>query len=125
MNGNYIVIGTVSGQTFTPLAAVKSQDIQNGADTIEKASSSQQNWKEFIAGRKEWGINVNYLVLENANTNVRDVLKVGDTYTLRIKDRDGNYSVTGSAICTQCKQTYSNGNLCAGSFAFKGTGALT
>ena len=125
MNGNYIVIGTVSGQTFTPLAAVKSQDIQNGADTIEKASSSQQNWKEFIAGRKEWGINVNYLVLENANTNVRDVLKVGDTYTLRIKDRDGNYSVTGSAICTQCKQTYSNGNLCAGSFAFNGTGALT
>lgn len=125
MNGNYIVIGTVSGQTFTPLAAVKSQDIQNGADTIEKASSSQQDWKEFIAGRKEWGINVNYLVLENANTNVRDVLKVGDTYTLRIKDRDGNYSVTGSAICTQCKQTYSNGNLCAGSFAFKGTGALT
>lgn len=125
MNGNYIVIGTVSGQTFTPLAAVKSQDLQNGADTIEKASSTQQDWKEFIAGRKEWGINVNYLVLENANTNVRDVLKVGDTYTLRIKDRDGNYSVTGSAICTQCKQTYSNGNLCAGSFAFKGTGALT
>ena len=125
MNGNYIVIGTVSGQTFTPLAAVKSQDIKNGADTIEKASSSQQYWKEFIAGRKEWGINVNYLVLENANTNVRDVLKVGDTYTLRIKDRDGNYSVTGSAICTQCKQTYPNGNLCAGSFAFKGTGALT
>ena len=115
----------MSGQTFTPLAAVKSQDIQNGADTIEKASSTQQDWKEFIAGRKEWGINVNYLVLENANTNVRDVLKVGDTYTLRIKDRDGNYSVTGSAICTQCKQTYSNGNLCAGSFAFKGTGALT
>lgn len=125
MNGNYIVIGTVSGQTFTPLAAVKSQDIQNGADTIEKASSSQQDWKEFIAGRKEWGINVNYLVLENANTNVRDVLKVGDTYTLRIKDRDGNYSITGNAIYTQCKQTYSNGNLCAGSFAFKGTGALT
>lgn len=125
MNGNYIVIGTVSEQTFTPLAAVKSQDIQNSADTIEKASSSQQDWKEFIAGRKEWGINVNYLVLENANTNVRDVLKVGDTYTLRIKDRDGNYSITGNAICTQCKQTYSNGNLCAGSFAFKGTGALT
>lgn len=125
MNGNYIVIGTVSGQTFTPLAAVKSQDIQNGADTIEKASSTQQDWKEFIAGRKEWSINVNYLVLEDANTNVRDVLKVGYTYNLRIKDRDGNYSVTGDAICTQCKQTYSNGNLCAGSFAFKGTGALT
>lgn len=125
MNGNYIVIGTVSGQTFTPLAAVKSQDIQNGADTIEKTSSTQQDWKEFIAGRKEWSINVNYLVLENAYTNVRDVLKVGDTYNLRIKDRDGNYSVTGNAICTQCKQTYSNGNLCAGSFAFKGTGALT
>ena len=35
MNGNYIVIGTVSGQTFTPLAAVKSQDIQNGSSPAE------------------------------------------------------------------------------------------
>ena len=125
MNGNNILIGTVSGSTFTALAAVKGHEIQAGADTIEVASATQQDWKEFITARKEWSINVNYLVLENANTNVRDVLKVGTTYALRMKDRAGSYTISGSAICMQCKQTYNRGNLCVGSFSFRGTGALS
>ena len=125
MNGNDIIIGTVSGTTFTALAAVKGHEIESGASTVEKASETQQDWVERIAGRKEWGINVSYLVLEDANTNVRDVLKVGTTYSLRVKDRNGSYSVSGSAICTQCKQSYRRGSLCVGSFVFKGTGALS
>ena len=124
MNGNDIIIGTMSGSTFTALAAVKGHEIQSGADVIEKASATQQDWKEHIAGRKEWGVSMNYLVLGNARTNVRDVLKVGTTYVLRVKDRAGNYSITGSAICTQCRQTYNRGNIVVGSFAFKGNGEL-
>lgn len=125
MNGNDIIIGTVVEGTFTALAAVKGHEIESGANIIETASSTQQDWVECIAGRKEWTVNVNYLILENANTNVRDVLNVGTTYSLRIKDRNGLYSISGSAICTQCKQTYRRGNLCVGSFVFKGTGALS
>ena len=87
MNGNDIIIGTMSGSTFTALAAVKGHEIQSGADVIEKASATQQDWKEHIAGRKEWGISMNYLVLGNARTNVRDVLKAGTTYVLRVKDQ--------------------------------------
>lgn len=124
MNGNDIIIGTMSGSTFTALAAVKGHEIQSGADIIEKASATQQDWKEHIAGRKEWGVSMNYLVLGNARTNVRDVLKVGTTYVLRVKDRTGNYSITGNAICTQCRQTFNRGNIVVGSFAFKGNGEL-
>ena len=123
-NGNNILIGTMSGTTFTALAAVKSHEANSSADTIEKASSTQQDWKEFIASRKEWSINVNYLILQDANTNVEDLLKVGTTYAIRIKGRTGGYKVSGSAICTQCKQSYTRGTLAVGSFTFKGTGAL-
>lgn len=124
VNGNNIIIGTMSGNTFTALAAVKSHDITTQAETIEKASSSQQQWREFIAGRKEWSVNVSYLVLQDANSNIEDLLKVGTTYTIRIKGRTGSYKVSGSAICTQCKQSYQIGNLSVGNFAFKGAGAL-
>ena len=125
INGRNIVIGTMNGSTFTPLVAVKSQEVQTQADTIEKASASQQQWREFIAGRKEWSVNVSYLVLQDANSNVEDLLKVGNTYAIRIKGRTGTYYIGGSAICTQCKQTYQVGNISVGSYGFKGTGALS
>lgn len=124
INGNNILIGTMSGSTFTALAAVKSHDANNSADTIEKASETQQDYKEFIPGRKEWSINVNYLVLNDSNSNVEDLLKAGNIYAIRIKGRSGNYKISGNAICVQCKQTYSRGVLAAGSFVFKGTGPL-
>lgn len=124
-NGNNIIIGTMDGSTFTPIAAVKSHDIQNQCDLIEKASATQQTSKEYIAGREEWGVNVSYLVLQDANSNIEDLLKVRQTYRLCIKGRTGDYTLYGNAICTQCKQSYHNGNLSVGSYAFKGTGALT
>ena len=124
-NGNSIIIGTMDGSTFTPIAAVKSHDIQNQCDVIEKASATQQTFKEYIAGREEWGVNVSYLVLQDANSNIEDLLKVRQTYRICIKGRTGTYALYGDAICTQCKQSYQNGNLSVGSYAFKGTGALT
>lgn len=123
-NGNNIIIGTMDGSTFTPIAAVKSHDIQNQCDLIEKASATQQTSKEYIAGREEWGINVSYLVLQNEKSNIEDLLKVRQTYRICIKGRTGTYALYGDAICTQCKQSYQQGNLSVGSFALKGTGAL-
>ena len=125
ITGNSIVIGSVEEGIFTPLAAVKSHDIQNGIDKIEKASATQGEWKEFTVGRKEWAINTSVLVLNNSLNNITDVLKVGKVYTLKSKDRHNRYSVQGKAICMQCKQTYSIGNLAYGAFAFQGTGPLT
>ena len=124
VNGNNILIGTMSGSTFTAFAAVKSHDIDTMCELIEKSSTTQQDWKEYIAGRKEWSINVSYLVLQNASSNIEDLLRVGTTYHIRIKGRTGSYKLSGDAICQQCKQSYQRGNLSVGSFALKGTGAL-
>lgn len=125
VNGNYIIIGQMSGQTFTPLAAVRSQDVESNADLIEIANPSSGQWKKYVAGRKEWSVNVNYLILGNASANISDVLKVGSTYTLRIKERSNSYYVTGDAVCLSCRVTAIIGNLAQGSFSFRGTGELT
>lgn len=114
----------MSDSTFTAFAAVKSHDIETLCDLIEKASETQQDWKEYIAGRKEWNINVNYLVLQSAASNIEDLLLVGNTYHIRVKGRTGIYKLSGDAICQHCKQSYQRGNLSVGSFVLKGTGAL-
>lgn len=124
INGRNILIGTMSGQTFTAFAAVKSHEAQSQCEAIERSSATQQEWKEFIAGRKEWSVSVNGLVLENAASNIEDLMKIGTVYDIRIKDRDGNYSVSGKALCVQCKQSYQTGILSIGSYSLKGTGPL-
>ena len=125
VNGNQIVIGTVSGHTFTAIAAVKSQDIQVQCDTIEKSSASQQKWKEILPGRISWSVATNYLVLNDVNCNVEDVLTVGTEVLLKIKGRDGTYAVQGSAYVTTCRQSFQRGNLSVGSWQFTGNGQLS
>ena len=123
MNGKDIII--VLSQSGTALAstAVKSHDITTAADTIEKASASQQSWREKITGRKGWSINMSYLV--TAGSKIVWELKVGETFDVTISDSNSNYRLTGSAILETAKQTYTVGNLANGSFILKGTGPLT
>lgn len=120
MNG-YNIIVLKNG---TAIAGVKSNDIATKADTIEVASSTSPVWKEYITGRKDWSVNVGYLVL--ADADMLELLNVGTTYTLKIGGRNATNAntLTGSAILTVCKVTASLGNLVQGSFQFQGTSAL-
>lgn len=118
-NGNNILVL----RDGTAIAGVKSHEIQTSAGTIEISSATQQDWREYIADRKEWSLNVNYLVL--AAANMTDLLSVGTAYTIAITDRAGTVTVSGSAILENCKQTYQRGNLVQGTFQFRGSGALS
>lgn len=106
----------------TAIAGVKSDEIQSGSDTIEVASATQQQWKEFIAGRKEWSLNTSYLLL--AASSIGDLIETGNVYELAVTDRQGNVAVSGHAILTVCKHSHPRGNLCQGTFQFRGTGPL-
>ena len=119
VKGNDIII--LKGGTA--IAGTQSHRIQSMCGVIEKASSSQQGYKEFIADRKEWTVTVNYLVL--AAADILKTLEVGTTVTLLMKDRAGTKSLTGSAIITAIDTMYQRGNLARGTYTFKGTGALT
>jgi predicted secreted protein len=120
INGNNILVY----KGGTAIAGVKTDEIQVGCETIEISSPTTGEWRQYIAGRKEWSINVAYLVL--ATSGVRDVLNVGTTYTIAFKERGAADSagVSGSAILTTCKISATRGNLVTGSFIFQGISAL-
>lgn len=122
MTGKDILI--VLSQNGTALAgtSVKSHDITTAADTIEKASATQQSWREYLAGRKAWSVNMSYLVTVGAKIHWE--LKVGETFNVTISDRNSNYRLVGTAILETAKQTYTVGNLANGSFVLKGSGPL-
>lgn len=122
MTGKDIIV--ILSQNGTPMAStrIKSDDIQTHADAIEKASATQQTWKEVIAGRKEWTLNVNYLVL--AAAKLTDVLLAGQMFDVTIRHISENVSLTGQALLTDCKQTHTVNSLCQGSFTFRGNGPL-
>ena len=126
MTGKDIIV--VLSQNGTALASttVRSQDIQTAADTIEKSSSMQQDWKEFITGRKEWSITVNYLIL--AASKITDLRYIGQTFDVTVKNVTASgvtpTAVTGKAIMTTVKQVATVGTLAQGTFTLKGNGPL-
>lgn len=132
MTGKDILIYLTYNNTTVGITACKSSELTGQTDLIEKASSTQQKWREYIAGRNEWGFTASYIVMRAAPSvtnqiggTLADLLKIGTKFGVTIRDRANTYSLSGSAFLQQVKQTYSVGNLIAGSFQFKGTGALT
>lgn len=92
---------------------------------IEVSSPTSGQWKQYITGRKEWQVTVNYLVLQRAQ--IRDMLEVGTTLQVVFKERNeaNSTGVSGSATIKTCKITATRGNLIQGTFVFQGSGALT
>ena len=121
MTGKDIIVILSQGGTALASTSIRSQDIQTSCATIEKASSTQQDWEEHIAGRKSWNLTVNYLVLSSAKVN--DLLYVGQTFDVSMNIGETTYLV-GKAIMNQAKQTATIGNLTQGSFSLKGSGPL-
>ena len=126
MNGNKIFI-SLDG-TSTPLAGTKSNEIQTECEAIEVTSPLTGAWKQHIAGRKGWSFSTSWLVMPNSmsGTKLRDLLRIGQTYTVRIYERGSSNTLllTGSALCTQAKVTATRGNLATGAFSFVGNGEL-
>ena len=119
MNGNDIIV-KFNG---TAIAAAKSAEINTKVDIIETASSSDGEWKDHIAGRKEWSVTVGYLVTSDAK--LTDLLTIGNKFTLVICGRGNNATtLSGLATLTTCRITATRGNLVQGSFQFQGAGVL-
>lgn len=108
----------------TPVAGVMSDRLRVSGETIEIASATSSKWKEFLAGRKDWGINSDYLI--TMWDDIADnAMKVGDTYTIMVIDsNNADEYLSGTVICTECVIDMRNGSLVKGSFSFQGTGPL-
>ena len=107
------------------------------SELIEIASATQGTDRECIVGRKQWQVTVNYLLMYATyqemftypNASMTDALLVGNSYTLKFKNRANHYdqpiTLKGTAILRTCKITATRGNLIQGTFTFVGNGALS
>jgi predicted secreted protein len=106
----------------TAIAGTKSNEIQTECDVIEVTNANSAQWRQYLAGRKNWSVSTGFLVL--AAADITKLLNVGTTYTLRFRDRAGTSILQGQAIMKQCKISAARGSLATGSFTFQGSGEL-
>ena len=128
MTGNdilvYIWYPEEQSGLWIQIGCTKSHEIQHECDMQEVSSPTTGDSKEFLPGRKGWQLNVNYLIL--ANTQVRDILMVGQRFKLSFCPRNAQASgVSGFAYMKVCKITSTRGNLIQGTFSFLGDGELS
>lgn len=123
MTGKDVILTLYQNGTALANTKIKSQSIKSQCATIEKASSTQQDWVEVIAGRKSWSLTVRYLVL--SGSQVKDVLKVGQIFDITMQESGSNTNkVTGTALLSGVDAEYPTGNLAQGTFTLTGSGAL-
>ena len=124
--GNNIFVATndatLSPGTSKIIAGTRTNEINTECGSIEIASATQQDWQEFIAGRKSWSLSVGWLLL--ANADVQKVLKAGTFVTVYVK-AGTTQLLTGRALITKAELNLNHGNLATGSFSLKGSGALS
>ena len=124
MTGKDIIVTLSQNSVVMASTKIKSHEITSQCGVIEKASSTQQNWVEVVAGRNSWSLKINYLVL--TGSQVRDVLKVGEMFDITMQESGSNTNkVSGKALLNAVTGSYAVGNLAQGSFTFTGNGALT
>lgn len=131
LKGNIIIV-QLNGNT---IAGTKTTEIQVDSELIEIASATQGEYREYLTGRKQWQVTVNYLLMSASFATISsypdacltDPLFVGNSYTLKFINRGVGYQpsgMTGTAILRTCKITATRGNLIQGTFTFVGNGAL-
>ena len=123
VNGNNLLIYATYGSSVQAVAATRSLSVQVGTEMIEIASPTSGEWREYLAGRKNWAINVGWLVSQYAD--IDKVLLAAQTVTIRIVGRGETYGLTGTAIVQTARVDSNVGTLANGSFAFQGSGPLT
>ena len=122
MTGKNIILVLLQGGVALASTAIRSHDIEAASETIEHASATQQEWKEYLIGRKGWRVTVNYLLLTSAK--VADLLYVGQTFDVQLKVGESTL-LTGQVLMQSVKHTATIDNLAQGSFSLLGTGALS
>ena len=117
--GRNVFIYSGASGTDPVIAAAKSCTINIKYDLIEKASSSQQNAKEYIYGRYEWDLTVDHLVV---SSNEFQGLSLAGGQRLLISVVVNNVRKKGYVLCPQAGLSAPVNGLATGSVTFKGDG---
>jgi predicted secreted protein len=108
----------------TAIAGAKSCEISIKGDQIETASPTTGEWRDFIAGRKEWSVTCGHLIPAIGTPLKSNAAMVNTVVTLIIETDMTGDTLTGQAIVETWKASGTVGNLATGTFQFRGKGAL-
>lgn len=108
----------------TAIAGAKSCEISIKGDQIETASPTTGEWRDFIAGRKEWSVTCGHLIPASGTPLKSNAAMVNTVVTLIIETDMTGDTLTGQAIVETWKASGTVGNLATGTFQFRGKGAL-
>ena len=115
------------GQSANPVASIKSWSLELNLDTLETTALGD-DWKNFIAGLKEWSASCegNYAIHtdENGQQNLQDAYISGETVIVKLYVNDTNY-YTGSAYVSSLSVEDPVDDVVSATFELKGTGELT
>ena len=117
--GRNVFIYSGASSTTPVIAAAKSCTINIKYDLIEKASSTQQNAKEYIYGRYEWDLTVGHLVVSN---NEFQGINLAGGARLLISVVINGVRKKGYVLCPQAGLSAPVSGLATGSVTFKGDG---
>ena len=120
--GRNIFISRKVGADWVPIAASKSMSIQVDAEQIEVSSLTTGMWRDYLSGRKQWGVDLSFLVASASDSRLR-LIEVGERIHVRIDSGDDHYLV-GYANVVTAKITATIGSLAQGSWRLQGCGEL-
>ena len=119
---NLMILKNTTGSTYAAVVAgARSCEVTIDGEQIETASTTNGQWRRYIAGRKGWSISVGYLM--SVGTFPTEAEMVNTNITIRVSD--GTVQMQGSAIVKTWKATGTVDNLAQGSFQLIGNGPLS
>lgn len=106
----------------TAIAGAKSCRLQISGENIERASTTDATWREFIAGRKTWTVACDHLLPRTGTPLRSSAAMVNTVVTLTVGVEQDVLS--GSALVKTWEVSGAVGTLAVGSFQFQGSGPL-
>ena len=130
--GTYSMTSAMATE-FEDNTSIAYEDIYIGNDITNHpfaivGVAGENGWK--IAHKQAPTVSMETFLTDTGHNNtaqpVKDfALKVGTTVNLNMNVREfPSDTLSGTAICTQCKISGARGNLCTGAFTFEGNGPL-
>ena len=105
------------------VAAVVTHDVNTAATSIEKASTTQGKYREYVPGRKQFTIKAEWLMVSSAV--MLGLLQTGQTFSVSSYDRQNERrNLHGVAKLETCNIQMTRGTLVHGQFLLRGSGYL-
>ena len=106
------------------LAGAVSCEIVVSSESIETSSPTQEDWKDFISGRKFWSIKTRHLLSTNGEGLDSSVEMVGQVVNVSCVEKISGKRLAGRALVLSWTGQGQSRSLLKGLFSFQGKGPL-